>query len=226
MLQELMSIFRQGNPLKTMADDFSRMLDLAYKMTLAAGEAYFGHNATPEERTRIYKMDVKVNKLERSLRKAVVVHLSVGANRHSLPYTLVLMSLVKDVERLGDYAKNLAEIDDIYSGPLPEDDLGKELRELRTIVEESLRAAPDVLVNSDREQALTLIQEGKDVARRSDLLLTKISKSEYPNDLTVAMVLGSRYYKRIGGHLLNLLSSVVMPLHKIDYYDEDEIPSS
>ena len=25
------------------------------------------------------------------------------------------------------------------------------------------------------------------------------------------------------GHVLNVLSSVVMPLHKIDYYDEDEI---
>jgi hypothetical protein len=35
--------------------------------------------------------------------------------------------------------------------------------------------------------------------------------------------LGCRYYKRIGGHVLNILSSVVMPLHKIDYYDEDEI---
>ena len=136
------------------------------------------------------------------------------------------MSLVKDVERLGDYAKNLAEIDDIYAGGLPDDDLGKELREIRAIVEESLRAASDVLVKSDREQALTLIQEGQDVARRSDLLLAKISKAEYPNDLTVAMVLGSRYYKRIGGHLLNLLSSVVMPLHKIDYYDEDEIPGN
>jgi hypothetical protein len=24
--------------------------------------------------------------------------------------------------------------------------------------------------------------------------------------------------------VLNVLSSVVMPLHKIDYYDEDEVP--
>ncbi len=32
-----------------------------------------------------------------------------------------------------------------------------------------------------------------------------------------------RSYKRISGHVLNVLSSVVMPLHKIDYYDEDEV---
>ena len=38
------------------------------------------------------------------------------------------------------------------------------------------------------------------------------------------MVLATRYYKRFAGHVLNILSSVVMPLHKLDYYDEDEIP--
>ena len=43
--------------------------------------------------------------------------------------------------------------------------------------------------------------------------------------MTAAQVLGTRYYKRIGGHVLNILSSVVMPLHKIDYYDEDSIPA-
>ena len=41
---------------------------------------------------------------------------------------------------------------------------------------------------------------------------------------TTALVLGARFYKRIGGHVLNVLSSVVMPLHKVDYYDEDDIP--
>ena len=46
---------------------------------------------------------------------------------------------------------------------------------------------------------------------------------DYDAGKTTALVLGARYYKRIGGHLLNVLSSVVMPLHKVDYYDEDEV---
>ena len=29
-----------------------------------------------------------------------------------------------------------------------------------------------------------------------------------------------RYYKRIVAHLMNLLSAVVMPLDRLDYYDE------
>jgi len=37
------------------------------------------------------------------------------------------------------------------------------------------------------------------------------------------MVLLTRFYKRVGGHLLNVISSVVMPLHKVDFYDEQLI---
>jgi len=37
------------------------------------------------------------------------------------------------------------------------------------------------------------------------------------------VVLAARYYKRIESHLLNILSGVVMPLHKLDYFDEDAL---
>jgi hypothetical protein len=36
-------------------------------------------------------------------------------------------------------------------------------------------------------------------------------------------VLLTRFYKRIAAHLSNVLSVVVMPLHKIDYFDEREL---
>ena len=39
-----------------------------------------------------------------------------------------------------------------------------------------------------------------------------------------AVVMGTRFYKRIAAHVLNVLSSVVMPLHKLDYYDERVLP--
>ena len=91
------------------------------------------------------------------------------------------------------------------------------------LLEEAFRAASKVFADSDRERAVGFIRQGKDYARRSDGLLTRIAAQEYEAGKVAALVLGARYYKRIGGHLLNVLSSVVMPLHKIDYYDEDEL---
>ena len=37
------------------------------------------------------------------------------------------------------------------------------------------------------------------------------------------MVLGARHYKRILAHLMNVLSGVVMPLHKLDFFDEKHL---
>ncbi|HAK57204.1 MAG: hypothetical protein FI707_04215 [SAR202 cluster bacterium] len=223
MLSELLSIFRADNPLHTMGENFADMLKIACRMTLSAGEIYFGGKASAEERTAIYDDDVRVNKLERSIRKKVVAHLSMEGTSADVPYSLLLMSLVKDVERIGDYAKNLSEVIDIRSAPLPDDEITQELQELRHHVEASFRVTFDVFASSDRERATQMIQQGRDVAHRCEALVGRISRSSYDPSVTTALVLGTRYYKRIGGHVLNVLSSVVMPLHKVDYYDEDEI---
>ncbi|NIM52129.1 MAG: hypothetical protein GTN78_08175 [Gemmatimonadales bacterium] len=226
MLRELLSIFRSDKPLAEMGENFARMLKLAYEQTVAAGEIYFGMQAKPEARTQVYMQDVQVNKLERKIRKQVISHLSLRGTSPSLPYCLLLMSLVKDVERLGDYAKNLSEVTELRTDPLPDDEIVAELREIRAGVEAAFAATAEVFAISDRESAVELIRQGRDVAHRCDVLVEKISRSSYDANTATALVLGTRFYKRIGGHVLNVLSSVVMPLHKLDYYDEKEIASA
>jgi phosphate transport system protein len=219
MFKELLSIFRSDNAIAVMGDDFHKMLDLTHDLTVRAGSLYFdGPNA--EERTEISHRDVKVNKLERRIRKKVIAHMALASNSQDAPYCLLLMSLVKDAERLGDYAKNLAEVYDDGGGTLPSDKNVEELQAIRAIVEETFSSVKEVFANSDVEGALGLIREGRDAMKRCDALIAKVAKSDYSAASTVSMVLGSRYYKRIQGHLLNVLSGVVMPLHKLDYFDE------
>ena len=73
---------------------------------------------------------------------------------------------------------------------------------------------------------MQMIQQGRDMAHRCDALVARISQSSYDACATTALVLGTRYYKRIGGHVLNVLSSVVMPLHKVDYFNEAEVQNA
>ncbi len=224
MLRALINLFRGDDPLGEMGQDFGRMLESTYEMTLYAGEIFFTGRATAEERTALYKTDVKVNQLERKIRKRVVAHLSLPGNQYHVPYGLALMSLIKDVERLGDYAKNLAEVIEIHPGDLPDDDVVSELREIRVAVENDFQAAIGIFGASDTDRAVALIQQQRNLARRCDNILHAIARGDYDPATTTALVLGARYYKRISGHVLNVLTAVVMPLHKMDYYDEDEIP--
>ena len=224
MLRELLSLFRSNDAIADMGAGFSRMLELATELTLDAGRHFFDGPPTPDERTSVSARDVQLNKMERRLRKQVITHLALGEGQRDAAYGLLLMSLVKDVERIGDYCKNLSEVYDDGGGPIPDDENAAELRELRTVVEESLSAAAAVFSVSDTDTALDLIRRGREVNRRCDALVKRVAGSDYGAATTTTLVLGARYYKRIESHLLNVLSGVVMPLHKLDYYDERALP--
>jgi len=224
MLRRLISVFRSSDPLREMGDNFTEMLGIAEELSLRAGKMFFGGEASPEERSWIYDNDVRVNQLQREIRKQVITHLSLSGNTLDLPYCLLLISLVKDVERIGDYAKNLIEIGDFFTGPLPDDELFAELGQIRNGVDSTFAGLAQLLGGSSQEAALVLIHQGKELVRRCDSLVVRAAQSSHDAAATVAVVLGTRYYKRIGAHLLNILSSVVMPLHKVDYYDEVSMP--
>jgi hypothetical protein len=47
--------------------------------------------------------------------------------------------------------------------------------------------------------------------------------TDQPGHEAVPRALLFRYYKRIVAHLMNLLSAVVMPLDRLDYFDEERV---
>jgi len=222
MFKELLTIFRTTDPLPGATEDFYTMLELTQEMILEASDVYWGRDMTPQQRTALYKKDVKVNKLERRVRKQIIAHLT-GPQVHAVPYALLIMSLVKDAERLGDYAKNLLEVRDLIDKEFPNDARVSELREVRSSVETLVREAADVFKRGDVERATELTVEGRSVSKRCDDLIRKVAAGNYRGDIAVALTLGARFYKRIQGHLLNLLSGVIMPLHKLDYFDEESL---
>ena len=58
-------------------------------------------------------------------------------------------------------------------------------------------------------------------AKRSDALVEKVANDLSLNaNQAVCLSMAFRFLKRVNAHLGNIASSVVMPLHKIDYFDE------
>jgi hypothetical protein len=72
----------------------------------------------------------------------------------------------------------------------------------------------------DEPAARELSARGRAAIRRCDALLERIARADYCCALAVKLALGTRYYKRVCGHTVNLLSSVFMPVHDLDYSDE------
>lgn len=222
MFNRFLTIFRKDAPVQEIDAAFSDMLNIAQEMALEASGIYWRTYPEQERVSAVSKRDIEVNKLERAIRKKISRRLSVTRG-YDVPYSLRMMSLVKDVERIGDYAKNLAQTAYLVDAPIPDDELTVSLREIREQVEGLIREIPRVMGEADKKRSAALTVEGRELAKDCDRLVRRLAKGEYATGVAVKLTLGARYYKRIVAHSLNLLSSVIMPLHKLDYYDEDDL---
>ncbi len=197
----------------------AQMLELVRSMIQRASRIYWGEHVTLEELKQFYARDDEVNRLQRSVRKQVSEHLH-APTPSNVRDGLLLMSLVKDAERLGDYAKNLAETHQMTgrgAGDLMELPVTSALHEIAEFVEHLAAAAGDAYSQADRERAEQLVKEGRQMCRRCDQLLCDIARSTMSAADAVDLTLATRYYKRITGHLMNLLSSLLVPFDEIDF---------
>jgi phosphate transport system protein len=224
VLKELLGIFRADSPRQAITDNFVTMLNLSKEMILEASAVFWGKQQDPAGRKALFDKDVQVNQYERTIRKQLVTHLAVGDSRN-VPFGLAMMSLVKDVERLGDYAKNLAELVDLRTSPIPDGGAIADLADIRRGVEALASEASDVFTRGDKQRATELTRSGRSVTKRCEDIVRKVAASTLPAEHAVTIALAARFYKRIQKHLLNLLSAVIMPLHKLDYFDEDALNS-
>jgi len=126
-----------------------------------------------------------------------------------------MMSLVKDAERIGDYAKNLFDLAAL------EPDLGTEEERARLIamkdqVSRLLARAHGLFDNQDTAAANGFLRDNDDLQDRCDDEVDRQLKAEGRN--RAGQVLALRYFKRIACHAGNIVTSIVMPLDKLDYY--------
>ena len=56
------------------------------------------------------KRDREINEFQKSVRKKVVTHFSISQKVKDFPNGLVLLNIVVDIERVGDYTKNILDL--------------------------------------------------------------------------------------------------------------------
>jgi len=219
MWNELLNLFSSDDPMKQMGDDFMRMLAMTHEMAEVVRPHVFDHLLTLEKRKLILEKDVEVNKLERSIRRQIVSHLTL--HRDQIPYCLVLLMMVNHAERIGDYIKNVAEVEQLGGAAVPEGPLRDELNDLIAICHRLFEEAPKIVADQSRDAADELVRVARNAKKRSDKLLVELSKSDLTPSQVTSMVLLTRFYRRMTSHLKNILSSVMMPVHQVDYLPED-----
>jgi phosphate uptake regulator len=170
-----------------------------------------------------YSIDKQVNKREIEIREKILKHLAFGADKVDIAPALSLSSIVIDIERIGDYCKNMFELVVIYPEKLDEDSYIKKLKEMSEEISHEFDVTYLAFKEADEEKAEYVMKKHLEIDRILENLLREIAKDDSlkPRKAIIIALL-TRYFKRVSAHLKNVASSIVNPYPKISFQPESK----
>ncbi len=222
MFKNLLHFWKGQDFLKQVLDEFKNMLDDSQIMFNAVCAKLLDNIAEDGLRDKIYSIDRKVNELQRDIRKRIIGHLSIQPSV-DVSTCLLLMSVIKDAERLGDYAKNIFEVSKLAETPLNKEKYKDLFNNIEEEISELFVDTKKAFMESDENEAEKTWALKKEISNRCDSILKRVAKSELSVNEAVCFTLLARYFKRIAAHLTNIATSVIVPITDLDYFDERNI---
>lgn len=159
----------------------------------------------------ISKEDQIINKYEQKVREDILNYLADNS-APDVRSSLVLTSLLIDLERLGDYTKDLAKITLINPVDLRDEGHLSIIRKYYTTIMEMFNLTIMAFEKKDKKKAEEVMEMNKRLRRETDKFLIKINKDKKLRKRdAITYTLFTRYFRRVSAHLENIASSVVSP---------------
>lgn len=223
ILKEFLQAWRDQSPISRMLEEFISMIEDVEWLYDSVGSVIRGKLEPKKIEEEIYERDREVNRKQRDIRRLVVNHLTVQPGV-DVPICLVLISIVKDAERLGDHCKDIFEVAMQYTHAFDREQytpVMDELDEDITVMFSQMRKA---FARSDKKLAWSVIEKDRVVSKQCDMLVRQLAND---NDLksieAVSYTLLTRFYKRVSRHIANIATSVTSSVENLDYrYDPSD----
>ncbi len=219
MFKQIFEIFNSNSLYEQALEECHEMLDIDLTMFKASIQSLRKSDSS-EIDIDIYAMDKKINEFERDVRRKIMTHLAVGG-KEDVGSGLVLVSVVIDIERIGDYTKNIYDLAVTHPKRLDGGAAETRLSEIEKISYSLFEDSIDAFKKQDIDKARNLMGFYKDnISSQADSITNDIISGTVENiqaGEAAAVALYARYLKRIAAHSRNLISSVVNPFERIGY---------
>ncbi|MBI44696.1 MAG: hypothetical protein CMG66_00850 [Candidatus Marinimicrobia bacterium] len=219
MFKQIFEIFKSDSLYEQALQECHEMLDIDREMFNESVKS-LRNSDTADIPIDIYAMDRKINEFERDVRRKVMTHLAIGG-KEDIGSGLILVSVVIDIERIGDYTKNIYDLAVQHPKKLNAGSFEDILTKMENSTSEFLNKAIDAFKSQDIDAARELMIEYKtDISAKSNEVVNSIvsgSSDEFSSSNSGALCLYARYLKRIAAHSRNLVSSIVNPFERIGY---------
>ncbi len=207
---------RRGLLLRALEETRS-MLKREEKMFSAAVDSLMYNR---EAEIDLTQYDKEINRGEKVVRRMMLEHLAVNP-KQDLPACLVLISIVIDVERIGDYTKSIFELGRLYDEELGSDKYVDQCHKMRQMIHPMFQQTIDAFIESRLAEAKEVMEKHKRIKSNCDQLIrVLVADGELPRERIVVLTLLSRYFRRVSAHLSNIASSVVNPFDELGFDDE------
>ena len=216
----VMSFFRSDEGgISQIESQVQRMIaDARHTFDLAMNAVTGGAVETVADEVR--RTDRQINLTEIEIRRELLVHISVHGTTDA-GEMLVFMNMIKDLERIGDYNKNIFDLaleGVSFSG---DEDL-EQILGFRDELSSRIVLMGEILDTRDEDRARAYIERGDQLRREFDGLVNELVHSTAPALAAVPRALLYRFLKRVAAHCANVVTAVVMPVDRLDYFDEDD----
>ena len=223
MWKKLIELFKKDNLFEQAYQKASKMLDTDAAMYDASVDA-LRHSDTADVDFDIHDADKGVNRSERDVRKKVMTHLVVSSGGTNLASGLSLVSVVIDIERIGDYTKNIYDLAVHHPLRLEGGPVEEKLQNVEALVTLDFKSMIEVFKDRDEEKARLIMNNYKEglsdaCEEISNSILSGAVTGLNSSDAT-AVSLYARFLKRIASHSRNIVTSVVNPFHRIGYREK------
>jgi phosphate uptake regulator len=192
-------------------NDVQNMLEVGHHM-FAASTAFVLDNEILD--VDLSALDEQINEGEMSLRRSVLEHLTIDPQRE-LVFSLKLLSIVHEAERIGDLTKSLEKTGRLAKKPRMGDRV-RPLRDMRDRILRMFKYARKGFVESEQEEARKLMEEHEQMKDDVTAYLKALADREdiTPNE-SMVYAMSARLMSRVSSHLSNIASTVVSPFDEI-----------
>jgi len=182
---------------------------------------YLRNGENIETLKALKKRDREINAYQQEVRRKVLTHYAIEQKTSDMVNGLILINMVVDIERIGDYSKNILDL----AINFPEKIISEEISEDLSLIENEVKLRFDKTLEAihtqDSELANSLMKGYREhMTKKSDAIVNGLvsGKLEFGStSKTVTISLYARYLKRIGAHLKNITTTIVNPFDSIGY---------
>ena len=168
----------------------------------------------------IYVLDKQINEYEKNIRKKILETLSINP-KQEIVASLVMTSIIIDIERIGDYSKNIYELIQLCPDA-KQIMLSNQLMLDAGQISELFDELAQILHEPNSDLAQNVMDKLEKIKQDLEGFICQSANSDSMTvKEAVSNVLFARYLKRVAAHLENISSSLSNSFDMIGFYQKN-----